>query len=156
VADSNIKIIASLFLRKSNQASARRRRSYYLMRFRSQASLISQTTIINMVSTTIGAVNVANVVSIVLQPSERRCPKRAAREFVPRSLRIFAGWKWATIQLRVALAKVVNEKTRRQSIGARVPGMYGGWLYGCATPNAARSQDLQGMQRMSRQGTCCG
>jgi hypothetical protein len=51
------------------------------MRFRSQASLISQTTIINMVSSTIGAVNVANVVSIFLQPSERQGPKRAEREF---------------------------------------------------------------------------
>ena len=87
MADSNIKIIASLFLRKSNQASARRRRSYYLMRFRSQASLISQTTIINMVSTTIGAVNVANVVSIFFaalratMPETRRarvCSKVAA------------------------------------------------------------------------------
>jgi hypothetical protein len=77
-----------------------------------------------------------------LQPSERRCPKRAERECAPRSLRIFAGWKWATIQLRVALAKVVNEKTRRQSTRARLPGMYGWRLYGCATPNAARSQDL--------------
>jgi len=72
ITDSNIKIIA------------------YLMRFRSQASLISQTTIINMVSSTIGAVNAANVVSIFLQPFERRCPKRAEREFVPVSLRIFA------------------------------------------------------------------
>jgi hypothetical protein len=62
------------------------------MRFRSQASLISQTTIINMVSSTIGAVNVANVVSIFFATPERQCPKRAEREFVPRSLRIFAGW----------------------------------------------------------------
>jgi hypothetical protein len=41
------------------------RRPYYLRRFRSQASLISKTTIIAMVVTRIGAANIANIVSIM-------------------------------------------------------------------------------------------
>ena len=46
--------------------SARRQlgRRYYLRRFRSQASLISKTTIITMVVTRIGPANIANIVSI--------------------------------------------------------------------------------------------
>jgi hypothetical protein len=53
------------------------------MRFRSQASLISQMTITNMASTTIGAVNVANVVSIFAVPPSNNVRERGERVFVP-------------------------------------------------------------------------
>ena len=130
------------------------------MRFRSQASLISQTTIINMVSSTIGAVNVANVVSIFcIPPSDKARNVQSESLFQGRCEYLQDGQNASNKKDEVFRNEGrgrLDEKTRRQSIGARVPGMYGWRLYGCATPNAARSQDLQGMQEVPRQRTCCG
>ncbi len=64
------------------------RRPYYLRRFRSQTSLISNTAIINMVATKMGAANIANIVSIFAVPRADNARERAERGFVPGPFKI--------------------------------------------------------------------
>jgi hypothetical protein len=68
LAPESVAISLHWFVTSRASRRCHRAANHYLMRFRLQAFLISQMTIINMVSTTIGAVNVANVVSILHVP----------------------------------------------------------------------------------------
>jgi hypothetical protein len=68
LAPESVAISLHWFVASRASRRCHRAANHYLTRFRLQAFLISQMTIINMASTTIGAVNVANVVSILHVP----------------------------------------------------------------------------------------